>query len=57
MTYMMTHVFLGVTPIYYSLAYVASIWNNSEGTKTKAQYAIVTQEAITIEANATNTAR
>ena len=54
---MLIHVFLGVTPIDYSLAYVASIWHTSEGTKNKAQDAIVTQEAITIEANATNTAR
>ena len=49
---MMTHIFLFVTPTDYSLDYVASIQNTIEGTKTAAQYASVTLEAITIELNA-----
>ena len=37
MTYMLTHVLLGMTPIDYYLACVASSQQDSEGTKTKAQ--------------------
>ena len=52
MTYRSTHVFLGVTLIDYSLAYVASICHTIKGTKIAAQNASVTIEAITIEVNA-----
>ena len=56
MTYMMPYVLLGVTPIEYYLAYVSSSRNTSKGTKTKAQDARLTLEAITIEVNAANAA-
>ena len=52
MTYMMTHVLMGVTPMEYYLAYVASSRHTSKGTKNKAQDARVPLEAMTIEVNA-----
>ena len=52
MTYILTHVLLGMTPIDYYLAYVSSIRNTIEGDGTAAQGARVTLEAITIEVNA-----
>ena len=54
MTYMLTHVFLSVTPIEYSLAYAASNRHNREGTKTKGQDVRVTLEEITIEVISAN---
>ena len=51
MTYIMTHVLLGVMNIDYSLAYVASSRHTSKGNKTAAQDAIMTLKAITIEVN------
>ena len=52
MIYMLTSVFLGVTPIDCSLAYVASTRNTRDSKKTVAQYSSVTLEAINIEVNA-----
>ena len=48
---MLTHVLMGVMPIGYYLDYVASIHHTREGTKTAAQDARGTLEAITIEVN------
>ena len=52
MTYMLTHVLIGVKPIDNSLAYVSLSQHNIEGAKTAAQGASVTLEAITFEVNA-----
>ena len=54
MAYMQKNIFLGVTPIDYSLAYVASIWHTSKGTKTAAQDARVTLEAIEVNSKCRN---
>ena len=51
MTYILTNVLIEVTPIIYSLVYVASSRNTSKGSKTAAQDAIVMLEEITIEVN------
>ena len=51
MTYMLTHVFLGMTPIVKYLAHVASSQRTSERTKTAEQDSRVTLEVITIEVN------
>ena len=51
MTYMTTHVFLGLKPIDQPLFYVTSSRNASKGTETMAQDASVILEAINIEVN------
>ena len=52
MTYILTHVLLVVTPIYYSLYYVASSLHTNKGKKTVSQYASVTLNEINIVVNA-----
>ena len=49
---MLTHVLLGVTPIDYSLAYIASYHHTSKGKKTATQDVSMMLEAIAIEVNA-----
>ena len=51
MTSMLAHFLLAVTPIDYSLAYVASSRHTGKGGKTTAQDTSVTKEAITNEVN------